>query len=431
MWTHTLNCQCYWRNRTHLSSLSILCLHFSSLAYAFHFIPDQAIRINSLIIKRAEKLCYLWKFPPDTSNSFGEIILEKLFCHPAISQFFLFPLLLLYKSRKLLILFKLTWPLSTFEFNLCLSGLSSYVSMVMSKNVNNRVSKDSPFLFTPEPPITTVRPLISCNTCDFDNFGPTLSILEWKNLCNGNFAFCMENKRTGKAPVINSVLGRFDAFRPGSDQKPVRLPSNLISAKSLGPWNNRLSIILMKPSGLLQLSRFLETIWTINTIRTNECILGDPGADSRVRRKGGTKVFKYGLKSSRVPILTELFPKIQANAGSWLGTKNALYYCAQSENSLSWVPLVSSYTTTIVSITACLDHAPKKCTQSANFQFDIKSLVDFKILSARKLKTLFQNTSLSLQQVFTLASVTSCVTTREFLAELHAQSEALRVGGAP
>ena len=34
---------------------------------------------------------------------------------------------------------------------------------------------------------------------------------------------------------------------------------------------------------------------------------------------------------------------------------------------------VSSYTTAIVSITACLAHAPKKCTQSRNFQFGIKS----------------------------------------------------------
>ena len=51
---------------------------------------------------------------------------------------------------------------------------------------------------------------------------------------------------------------------------------------------------------------------------------------------------------------------------------------------------MSSYTTTIVAITACLDHAPKKCTQSGNFQFDIKSPFDFKILSAEKLKRLFE-----------------------------------------
>ena len=78
-------------------------------------------------------------------------------------------------------------------------------------------------------------------------------------------------------------------------------------------------------------------------------ILGDPGAVSRVGKKGGTKVFKYGQKSPWVPTLTELFPKIQADTGSWLGTKNALYYCAQSANSFSWVLFVSSYSTAIVS----------------------------------------------------------------------------------
>ena len=44
----------------------------------------------------------------------------------------------------------------------------------------------------------------------------------------------------------------------------------------------------------------------------------------------------------------------------------------------------------------CLAHAPKKCTQSGNFQFDIKSPSDFKILSTRKLKTLFQKYKLEL-----------------------------------
>ena len=102
-------------------------------------------------------------------------------------------------------------------------------------------------------------------------------------------------------------------------------------------------------------------------------ILGDPRTVSRVGRKGETKVFKYGQKSPWVPTLTELFPKIQADAGSWLGTKNALYYCAQSANTFSWVLFASSYTTATVSITPCLANAPEKCTQSGNFQFDIKS----------------------------------------------------------
>ena len=53
----------------------------------------------------------------------------------------------------------------------------------------------------------------------------------------------------------------------------------------------------------------LLSIWNMLT-------LGDPGAVSRVGRKGGAKVFKYGQKSPWVPTLTELFPKIQLDAGS-------------------------------------------------------------------------------------------------------------------
>ena len=128
--------------------------------------------------------------------------------------------------------------------------------------------------------------------------------------------------------------------------------------------------------------------------RTNPS--SETGAVSRVGRKGGTKVFKYGQKSPWVPTLTKLFPNIQADAGSWLGTKSALYYCAQSANSFSWVLFVSSYTTAIVSITACLVHAPKTYTLSGNFQFDIKAPSHFKMLSAPKLKTLFQKYKLEL-----------------------------------
>ena len=101
-------------------------------------------------------------------------------------------------------------------------------------------------------------------------------------------------------------------------------------------------------------------------------ILGDPGAVSRAQRKGATKVFKHRWKSPWVPTLTEPFPNGQANAGSRLRTKNVLYYCAQSANSISWVLFVSSYTTPIDWITVCLAHAPKKCTQSGIFQFDIQ-----------------------------------------------------------
>ena len=76
------------------------------------------------------------------------------------------------------------------------------------------------------------------------------------------------------------------------------------------------------------------------------------------------------------------------------------------------------YTTAIVSITACLAHAPKKCTQSGNFQFDIKSPSDFKILSTRKLKTLFQKYKLELTTgIHACIGHASCVNTREFLKD--------------
>ena len=73
-----------------------------------------------------------------------------------------------------------------------------------------------------------------------------------------------------------------------------------------------------------------------------------------------------------------------------IGHKKCFVLLCPIGEHISWVLFVCSYTTAIVSITACLAHAPKKCTQSGNFQFDIKSPSDFKILSARKLKALFQ-----------------------------------------
>ena len=73
----------------------------------------------------------------------------------------------------------------------------------------------------------------------------------------------------------------------------------------------------------------------------------------------------------------------------------------------------------------CLDHGLSvSCTkemQSGNFQFDIKYPSDIKILSARKLKTLFQKYKHQLQQVFTLASARACVNIyREFLKDTTA-----------
>ena len=55
-----------------------------------------------------------------------------------------------------------------------------------------------------------------------------------------------------------------------------------------------------------------------------------------------------------------------------------------------------SYTTAIVSITACLGYAPKKMHAVRKLWVWYKSPSDFKILSGRKLKTLFQKYKLQL-----------------------------------
>ena len=47
----------------------------------------------------------------------------------------------------------------------------------------------------------------------------------------------------------------------------------------------------------------------------------------RIKRRDES--FQAWRKSPWVPTLTGSFPNGQENAGSWLGTKNALYYCAQ------------------------------------------------------------------------------------------------------
>ena len=89
--------------------------------------------------------------------------------------------------------------------------------------------------------------------------------------------------------------------------------------------------------------------------------LRDPGAVSRAGRKCATKIYKHGQKSPWVPTLTGPFPNGEANVGSWLGIKNALYYCAQLANSISWVLFVSSYTTAILlSRHTCPVRSPSK-----------------------------------------------------------------------
>ena len=122
-----------------------------------------------------------------------------------------------------------------------------------------------------------------------------------------------------------------------------RLIVNIIHCETAGTYNGSGTYLIFGYDFLIKNSccSRVGSCWA-------KFILGDPVVVSRVG-KGGTKVCKYGQESPWVPTLTELFPKIQTDAGSWLGTKNALYYCDQSANSFSWVLFVSSYTTAIFS----------------------------------------------------------------------------------
>ena len=67
------------------------------------------------------------------------------------------------------------------------------------------------------------------------------------------------------------------------------------------------------------------------------------GPGEKLRRKFSS----MGGKAPGYRLSPDHFQKVWANAGPWLGTKIALYYCAQSANSFSWVLFVSSYTTAI------------------------------------------------------------------------------------
>ena len=78
-------------------------------------------------------------------------------------------------------------------------------------------------------------------------------------------------------------------------------------------------------------------------------ILGDSGASQSGREKRRDESFQARAEE----------PLGQANAGSWLGTKNALYYWAQSANSISWVLFMSLYPTAKLSHQTCPVRSPR------------------------------------------------------------------------
>ena len=103
-----------------------------------------------------------------------------------------------------------------------------------------------------------------------------------------------------------------------------------------------------------------------------------------------------------------------------IGHKKCFVLLCPIGEHISWVLFVFSYTTAIVSITACLSHVPKKCTQSGNFQFWYKIPIWFQNTVWPKTKDAFPKIRASAynRYSFTCASATSCVNIyREFLKD--------------
>ena len=75
---------------------------------------------------------------------------------------------------------------------------------------------------------------------------------------------------------------------------------------------------------------------------------------------------------AKEPVGTDFHRTISKNSSGCrllIGHKKCFVLLCPIGEHISWVLFVFSYTTAIVSITACLSHVPKKCTQSGNFQF--------------------------------------------------------------
>ena len=128
---------------------------------------------------------------------------------------------------------------------------------------------------------------------------------------------------------------------------------------------------------------YVPRIWVRRTRTSRECgqilekpILGDPGAVSRVRRKGRTKVFITGERAPGYWLSPNHFQKFKQMLAPDKVQKMLCIILPNRRTHLKWVLFVCLYMTVIVSITACLAYAPKKCTQSGNFQFDIKAPSD-------------------------------------------------------
>ena len=134
---------------------------------------------------------------------------------------------------------------------------------------------------------------------------------------------------------------------------------------SAGLWLSE--IVQFVKAGVISVHLKLSNLFVVSPSSETQGRSVGPG--EKARRKfpsTGGKAPGYRLPPDHFQTVKRML------APDW-AQKNALYYCAQSASSISWVLFVSSCMTAIDSITDCLAHAPKKCTQSGIFQFDINA----------------------------------------------------------
>ena len=153
---------------------------------------------------------------------------------------------------------------------------------------------------------------------------PPSKIIKQVNSMIFSFLWNVKDKVTRLSSISSYEDGGIKMTDIESLVKTVRLalPKRIFSDNE-STWKFYLSHLLPDVGGLL----LFKCNYAMNDLSVKsvfyrellECwlefILGDPGAVSRVGRKGATKVFKNGRKSPWLPTLPEPFPKIQADAG--------------------------------------------------------------------------------------------------------------------
>ena len=141
-------------------------------------------------------------------------------------------------------------------------------------------------------------------------------------------------------------------------------------------------------SSFYTLRRLKHILWKESSLETQEQSVGS-----------GEKAGQKFSSTAKEPLGTDSHQTISKTSSGCrllIGPKKCFVLLCPIGEHISRVLFMCSYTTAIVSIMACVAHAPKKCTQSGNLQFDIKFPSDFKLLSVRKLKTFFQKYKLQL-----------------------------------